>query len=71
MSPAVEEAIKGAIGGEYFVNVTTVVLTNIDFSDAFETAVEEKMVAEQMQLKAQYENQTKVAEAEADAKIIL
>lgn len=68
MSPAVEEAIKSAIGGEYFVNVTTVVLTNIDFSDAFETAVEEKMVAEQMQLKAQYENQTKVAEAEADAK---
>lgn len=44
------------------------VLTNIDFSDAFELAVEEKMIAEQKQLKAEYENQTKVAQAEADAK---
>lgn len=68
MSPAVETAIKDAIGEEYFVNVTTVVLTNIDFSDAFELAVEEKMIAEQNQLKAEYENQTKVAQAEAEAK---
>ncbi len=68
MSPAVETAIKNAIGDEYFVNVTTVVLTNIDFSDAFESAVEEKMIAEQKQLKAEYENQTKIAQAEADAK---
>ena len=68
MSPAVESAIKTAIGDEYFVNVTTVVLTNIDFSDAFETAVEEKMIAEQKQLKAEYENQTKVAQAEAEAR---
>jgi len=67
MSPAVETAIKEAIGDEYFVNVTAVVLTNIDFSDAFELAVEEKMIAEQKQLKAEYENQTKVAQAEADA----
>lgn len=68
MSPAVEAAIKEAIGDDYFVNVTVVVLTNIDFSDAFELAVEEKMIAEQKQLKAEYENQTKVAQAEADAK---
>lgn len=68
MSPAVEQAIKEAIGEEYFVNVTAVVLTNIDFSDAFEAAVEEKMVAEQKQLKAEYENKTKIAQAEADAK---
>ena len=68
MSPAVESAIKDAVGDEYYVNVTAVVLTNIDFSDAFELAVEEKMIAEQKQLKAEYENQTKVAQAEADAK---
>lgn len=67
MSPAVEMSIKEAIGNDYFVNVTAVVLTNIDFSDAFELAVEEKMIAEQNQLKAQYENQTKIAQAEADA----
>ena len=67
MSPAVEAAIKSAIGEEYFVDVVTVVLTNIDFSDAFELAVEEKMIAEQAKLKADYENQTKIAQAEAEA----
>ena len=67
MSPAVEEVIKNAIGTEYYVNVTTVVLTNIDFSDAFEQAVEDKMIAEQTKLKAEYENETKIAKAEADA----
>lgn len=67
ISPAVENAIKDAIGEEYFVNVTAVVLTNIDFSDAFEQAVEDKMIAEQAKLKADYENQKKVAEAAAEA----
>ncbi len=67
VSPEVELAIKNAIGNEYYVNVTAVVLTNIDFSDAFEQAVEEKMIAEQAKLKADYENQTKVAQAEAEA----
>lgn len=69
ISPAVEAAIKDAIGDEYFVNVNTVVLTNIDFSDAFELAVEEKMIAEQSKLKADYENQKKIALAEADIEI--
>ena len=67
ISPAVEQAIKDAIGNEYFVKVNTVVLTNIDFSDAFEKAVEDKMIAEQEKLKADYENQKKVALAEAEA----
>lgn len=67
ISPAVEAAIKDAVGEEYFVNVATVVLTNIDFSDAFEQAVEDKMIAEQAKLKADYENQTKIAQAEAEA----
>lgn len=67
MSPAVEEAIRNAVGDEYYVNIVSAVVTNIDFSDAFEIAVEEKMVAEQQQLKAEYENQAKVAKAEADA----
>ena len=67
ISPAVEDAIKTAVGEEYFVSVTTVVLTNIDFSDAFEQAVEDKMIAEQAKLKADYENEKKVAQAEAEA----
>lgn len=67
MSPLVEQAIKDAIGDKYFVNVSTVVLTNIDFSDAFEKAVEDKMIAEQNQLRAEYDNAAKVAAAEAEA----
>ena len=67
ISPAVETVIKEAVGDEYFVDIIAVVLTNIDFSDAFELAVEEKMIAEQAKLKADYENETKVAKAEAEA----
>lgn len=67
ISPAVEEAIKTAIGNDYFVKVNTVVLSNIDFSDAFETAVEDKMIAEQAKLKADYENEKIVAAAKAEA----
>ena len=67
ISPAVEEAIKNAVGEEYYVNIVAVVLTNIDFSDSFESAVEDKMIAEQAKLKADYENDTKVAKAEAEA----
>lgn len=67
ISPAVETAIKEAVGEEYYVDIVAVVITNIDFSDAFELAVEEKMIAEQAKLKADYENQTKIAQAEADA----
>jgi regulator of protease activity HflC (stomatin/prohibitin superfamily) len=66
MSPLVEQAIKEAIGEKYFVIVSTVVLTNIDFSDAFEKAVEDKMIAEQNQLKQEYENTAKINAAEAD-----
>lgn len=69
ISPDVEEAIKELIGDEYYVNVTTVVLDNIDFSDAFEQAVEDKMIAEQAKLKADYENEKKVANAQAQIDI--
>ncbi len=68
MSPKVEESIIKAITDEYYVTVSTVVLTNIDFSDAFEKAVEEKMIAEQKKLQAEYENDMKVAAAEAEAR---
>ena len=67
MSPLVEEAIKKAIDEKFYVDIQTVAMTNIDFSDAFEKAVEEKMIAEQQQLKANYENETKIAKAKADA----
>ena len=45
MSPLVETAIRKAIGDKYFVSINTVVLTDIEFTDVFEKAVEDKMVA--------------------------
>ena len=67
LSGIASEAVKDALGSSYYVNVTSVAITNIDFSDQFESAVEEKMIAEQKALKAEYENAAKVAKAQADA----
>ena len=67
MSPLVEDAVRNAIDEKFYVSIQTVSITNIDFSDAFEKAVEEKMVAEQEQLKANYQNETKLAKATTDA----
>jgi regulator of protease activity HflC (stomatin/prohibitin superfamily) len=72
MTPAVEEAIREAIDDAYYIDIIKVTITNIDFSDAFEQAVEDKMIAEQAKLKAEYENEKIVAaaKAEAEAKIV-
>lgn len=69
ISPEVEQTIKGAISESYYVSINTAVLTNIDFSDAFEQTVEQKMIAEQEQLKAQYEAEKARIEAEAKAEV--
>ena len=69
ISPEVENAIKTAIDNEFCVNITTVVLTNIDFSDAFEKTVEDKMIAEQEKLKAQYEKETAIVNAEKELEV--
>ena len=68
LSAEVEKAIKSAVDEQFYLNISSVALTNIDFSDAFEQAVEEKMIAEQNKLKADYTNDTKIATAEAEAK---
>lgn len=64
ISPLVEQTIKDAVDEEYCVDIVAVVLTNIDFSDAFEKTVEDKMIAEQEKLKAQYEKETAIVNAE-------
>ena len=64
----VTNAVKVALDG-YYVNVNTVVLTNIDFTDAFEKIVEEKMIAEQEKLKAQYEKEKAIIKAEQDLEV--
>jgi regulator of protease activity HflC (stomatin/prohibitin superfamily) len=67
ITPEIREAIQTALGEKYPVEITNVAISNIDFSDAFEQAVEEKMIAEQNKLKADYENEKKVATAKANA----
>lgn len=67
MSAEAAAAVTEALGTKFFVTVTSVAITDIEFSEQFETAVEEKMIAEQNALKAEYENEAKVAKAKADA----
>ena len=64
VSPDVENAIRNAITNDYFVNIVSVVLTDISFTDAFEKTVEDKMIAEQEKLKAEYEKQKAIIQAE-------
>ena len=69
ISPMVEEIIKGTVTEEYCVNIVAVVLTNIDFSAAFEKTVEDKMIAEQEKLKAEYEKETAIINAEKELEV--
>ena len=69
VSVKVENAVKEAIDSSYYVTINTVVLTNIDFTDAFEKTVEDKMIAEQEKLKAQYEKETAIINAEKELEV--
>ncbi len=69
ISPLVEETIKAAVDEEYCVEIVAVVLTNIDFSDAFEKTVEDKMIAEQEKLKAEYEKATAIVNAQKELEV--
>lgn len=52
----------------YNINVVDISIENMDFTDAFEKAVEEKQVAQQNKLKAETEAAQKIIETEANAK---
>jgi regulator of protease activity HflC (stomatin/prohibitin superfamily) len=69
VSAAVTAEIENAVGDNYHVDITMVALTNIDFSDVYEQAVEAKMVAEQAKLQKDYENQAAEAAAETAAEV--
>ena len=69
ISPLVEQTIKNAVDEAYCVEIVAVVLTNIDFSDAFEKTVEDKMIAEQEKLKAEYEKETAIVNAEKELEV--
>ena len=69
ISPLVEGTIQNAVDEAYCVEIVAVVLTNIDFSDAFEKTVEDKMIAEQEKLKAEYEKETAIVNAEKELEV--
>lgn len=53
----------------YYVDLSLCVATNIDFSDAFEKVVEDKMIAEQEKLKAEYEKERAIIQAEQELEV--
>jgi regulator of protease activity HflC (stomatin/prohibitin superfamily) len=69
VSAAVTTEIENTVGDNYHVDITMVALTNIDFSDVYEQAVEAKMVAEQAKLQKDYENQAAEAAARTAAEV--
>jgi regulator of protease activity HflC (stomatin/prohibitin superfamily) len=69
VSAAVSNEIENTVGDNYHVDITMVALTNIDFSDVYEQAVEAKMVAEQAKLQKDYENQAAEAAAKTAAEV--
>ena len=68
LSNRVEQSIKESIG-QYYIDVTMVVVTDITFSDQFERTVEQKMIAEQEKLRAEYESEKAIIEAERDLEV--
>lgn len=66
LSPLVEEVVENAIGDKYYVTFKSAVLTDITFSEAFEAAVEAKMMAQQEKLQAEYENEKKKEQADTE-----
>ena len=69
VSADVTTRIEEAIGADYYVDITNVVLTNIDFTDEFEKIVEDKVAAEQEAQKAINEAAKKETEAQAAKKV--
>ena len=71
ISPEVEETIRVAMGDQYYVTITAVNLTNIDFTKEFEKSVEDKVIAEQQKEAAitKAEQELEVAKLTAQAKI--
>ena len=69
ISAEVAQAVEDVIGEQYFVDITNVALTNIDFSDAYEASVEQSMIAKQEVEKAKAEAEKAVAAAQGELEV--
>lgn len=68
LASAIEEDLAGKLI-HYNIELVSTSIEDMDFTDAFTNAVEEKQVAEQNKLRAETEAEQKVIEAEAEAEI--
>ena len=68
LSKTVEEQINQGIS-QYYVTITMVLVNDIEFNEAFESAVEQKMIAEQQQLQAEYDKQKAIIKAEEELEV--
>ena len=57
--------------GEDVVFVNKVVINNMDFEDAYNTAIQEKSIAQQNAAKQKIENEAAIAKAEADKQVAI
>lgn len=69
ISAEVADVVETAIGEQYFVDITNVALTNIDFSDAYEASVEQSMIAKQEVEKAKAEAEKAIAAANGELEV--
>ena len=68
LSKTVEEQINAGVS-QYYVTITMVLVNDIEFNEAFESAVEQKMIAEQQQLQAEYDKQKAIIKAEEELEV--
>jgi regulator of protease activity HflC (stomatin/prohibitin superfamily) len=68
LSGEIEQRILPEVA-KYYVSVTMVALSDIAFNDAFESAVEQKMVSEQEKLRADYEKEKAIIKAEEQVEV--
>lgn len=68
LSNNVEEEMRKAVQN-YYIDLTMVVVEDLSFNDAFENAVEQKMIAEQQKLQAEYDKATAIIKAEQELEV--
>ncbi len=68
LSPTVIQELK-PLEAQYYVTIDNFVIHNLVFNDAFELAVENKMIAEQEKLKAQYDKEKAIIKAEEELEV--
>lgn len=70
LSPDVLELVK-ELESTYYVHISNVALVDIAFSDQFENAVENKMLAEQAKLQAEYDKKKAEIKAEEEKSVAI